>query len=209
MNITFTGADNKKYTFLHIPKVAGRSITLYIMKHAKSYKTHHSNTHATLQDLKELKIDLGKTIAVFRNPYSRAVSLYKFLFKNNLNNFLNESLLHFDKGPDLEWFNNIRQEYANITFYKFCKNIDNMPLKVRQSEFYPVNIAFKIETLSTDIKILQTILGVTEPLLHLNKSDDNSWIEYYDNSSKELIRNYYKKDFKKLNYPEMLNNSSS
>jgi hypothetical protein len=210
MNITFIGADNKKYTFLHIPKVAGRSITSYIMTYAKSYVTNHENSHATLAELTSLNIDLGTTIAIFRNPYARAVSLYNFLFKNDLTAFVKESVDYFNVSPDIKWFNRVRTDYADLSFVDFCKKIDNMPLKTPQYYFHPVDIALKVENLSNDIKILQNILGTTDPLPILNKSKDTRWQNYYaDNfDSAVLIYNYYKKDFKRLGYSNRINKTS-
>ena len=209
MNITFTGVDNKTYTFLHIPKVAGRSITSYIMSHAKSYITNHENSHATLKELTSLNIDLGTTIAIFRNPYARTVSLYNFLFKNNLAEFVKESVDYFSVSPDIKWFNRVRTDYTDLSFVNFCKKIDNMPLKTPQCNFHPVDIALKVENLNTDITVLQNILGTTAPLLFLNKSKPTCWQDYYaDPNIAELIYNYYKKDFKRLGYSKHINKTS-
>jgi hypothetical protein len=210
MNITFIGADNKKYTFLHIPKVAGRSITSYIMAHAKSYITNHENSHATLAELTSLNIDLGTTIAIFRNPYARTVSLYNFLFKNDLTVFVKESVDYFNVSPDIKWFNRVRTDYADLSFVNFCKQIDNMPLKTPQWHFHPVDLALKVENLSNDIKILQNILGTSTPLPTLNKSKDTCWQDYYadNHDSAAIIYNYYKKDFKRLGYSNRINKTS-
>jgi hypothetical protein len=209
MNITFIGVDDKKYTFLHVPKVAGRSITSYIMAHAKSYITNHENSHATLSELTSLNIDLGNTIAIFRNPYARAVSLYNFLFKNDIDALVKESVKYFNTAPDINWFNKVRTSYPNLSFIDFCKEIDNMPLKTPQCKFYPVNIALKVENLNKDIIILQNILGTTKILPSLNKSKISNWQSYYvDNNNAELIYNYYKTDFEQLNYSRHINKTS-
>lgn len=206
MNITFTAYDDKKYTFLHVPKVAGRSVTAYIMSNAKSYTTLHKNSHATLKELKSLNVDLGTTIAIFRNPYSRAVSLYKFLFENNLDNFVQETIKQFNNAPNVNWFQNIREKYKNINFNTFCENIDDMPLKMPQYKYAPVKIGIKVED---GLQILQKILGSNEPIAYLNKGIDVEWTKYYsNNSASKLIYEYYKKDFKFLKYPKKLNNSS-
>jgi hypothetical protein len=210
MNITFIGVDNKTYTFLHIPKVAGRSITSYIMTYAKSYHTNHENSHATLAELRSLNIDLGTTIAIFRNPYARAVSLYNFLFKNDLAAFVKESVDYFNVSPDVKWFNRVRTEYADLSFVDFCKQIDNMPLKTPQYHFYPVDTVLKVENLNKDIKILQNILGTTDLLPFLNKSKDTCWQAYYADNSEAAgtIYNYYRKDFKRLGYSKHINKTS-
>lgn len=210
MNITFTGVDNKTYTFLHIPKVAGRSITSYIMSHAKSYITNHENSHATLKELTSLNIDLGTTIAIFRNPYARTVSLYNFLFKNDLTAFVKESVDYFNVSPDINWFDRVRTEYAGLSFVDFCKKIDNMPLKTPQCHFHPVDIALKVENLNNDIAILQNILGTKDSLPFLNKSKVTRWQNYYaDNlNAAAIVYNYYKKDFKRLGYSKHINKTS-
>jgi hypothetical protein len=138
------------------------------------------------------------------------VSLYNFLFKNDLAAFVKESVDYFNVSPDIKWFNRVRTDYANLSFVDFCKQIDNMPLKTPQCQFHPVDIALKVENLSNDIKILQNILGTTDPLPILNKSKDTCWQDYYaDNpNSAVIIYNYYKKDFKRLGYSKRINKTS-
>jgi hypothetical protein len=209
MNLTFTDQSGKVWTFLHVPKVAGKSVSAYITDHCKNAITLHSNSHATIKDMKSLNKNLGLTFALFRNPYSRAVSLYKFLFKSNIEEITLATVKHFKKEPKLEWHKNFIKEYGYLTFEDFCKNLPYMPLAIEQYHYLPVNKLFKIEDIDTEfVKFIQQILNCTTPFYKINSTINDNWVNYYNSTTRDLVYKVYKKDFKLLNYSNDINNSS-
>ena len=209
MNITFYDKIDRPWTFLHVPKTAGKSISAYIMKHSQNHKTLHPSSHATFSEMKELDADLGTTFAVFRNPYSRAVSLYRFLFEVDIRDVTKETTDYFHKKPDFTWHDKLLKEYGKLDFLSFCKELPWMPLGIEQYKYLPVDKKLRYEHLSEDSKFLHSLLGANDPIYRFNRTGDYIWQTYYDgNDAQEIIYNTYKEDFDILNYPKDINNSS-
>lgn len=208
MNITFYDKINRPWTFLHVPKTAGKSISAYIMKHSPTHKTLHPSSHATLSEMQALGIDLGTTFAVFRNPYSRAVSLYRFLFEVDIRAVTRDTTDYFHKKPDFSWYDNLIATYGKLDFLNFCKELPWMPLGVEQHHYLPVGKILRMETLDEDFKFIQSMLGVNEPLYKFNSTNNLYWQSYYDKTTQEIIYETYKEDFNLLEYSKDINNSS-
>lgn len=208
MNITFYDKIDRPWTFLHVPKTAGKSISAYIMKHGANHKTLHPSSHATLKEMQDLGVDLGTTFAVFRNPYSRAVSLYRFLFELDIRKVTEGATDYFHKKPDFSWHDNLINTYGKLDFVSFCKELPWMPLGIEQHHYLPVGKKLFIEKLDDDFKFIQSMLGSTEPLYKFNSTNNNNWHSYYDKESQEIIAETYKQDFEQLGYSKDINNSS-
>lgn len=208
MNITFYDKINRPWTFLHVPKTAGKSISAYIMQHSTNAKTLHSTSHATLKEMQQLDVDIGTTFAVFRNPYSRAVSLYRFLFEVDIRKVTAETTNYFHKKPDFSWHDNILNQYGALSFEAFCKELPYMPLGIEQCHYLPVDKKLYIENLENDFKFIQSMLGTTKPLYKFNSTNNNNWQRYYNGTTQEIIYNTYARDFELLGYSKDINNSS-
>jgi hypothetical protein len=205
MNLTFIGSDNKKYTFVHIPKTAGKSISAYIFKHAKEYYTLHDDSHATVSQIKTLNKDLGTTFAVSRNPYSRVVSLYRYLYETNIKKLAQEADPYFNTTSNLEWYKTWHDKTGHITFEKFCEQLPFVPLGHAQHPYLPVDKLFKFEELDKFNSFIKECLGTTEDLFHLNKTGPNSYRRYYNRHACKLVYKAYKKDFQSLGYSKDIN----
>ena len=208
MNITFYDKKEKPWTFLHVPKTAGKSISAYIMQFSLNSKTLHNSSHATLKEIKELNLELGTTFAVFRNPYSRAVSLYRFLFELDIRKVTETSKEYFNAEPDFSWHDDFIKTYGKLDFLSFCKELPWMPLGVEQYHYMPVDKYLYFENLTKDFKIIQSALGVEAPLYKLNQTNNFNWQRYYTKSTQRIIAETYSKDFKLLKYSKDINNSS-
>ena len=208
MNITFYNNTGRAWTFLHVPKTAGKSISAYIMKHSKNAKTLHHSSHATLKEMQALGADLGTTFAVFRNPYSRAVSLYRFLFEVDIRKITSETTEYFHKVPDFSWHDTLLREHGLLTFEEFCKKLPWMPLGIEQHHYMPVGQILRMEKLDTEFKFIQTMLQTNEPLYKFNSTNNTNWQRYYTKQTQEIIYETYSEDFKLLNYSKDINNSS-
>ena len=208
MNITFDDKNGRRWTFLHVPKTAGKSISAYIMKHSHNARTLHDQSHATVKDMTDAGLDVGTTFAVFRNPYSRAVSLYKFLYEVDLEKVTASSLPFFQKTPDFTWHKNLLKETGTLTFMDFCKALPHLPLGIEQYHYLPVGKILRIENLDQDFKFIQTMLGTNTPLYKLNSTNNEQWKRYYNKATQDIIFQTYKKDFELLGYSKDINNSS-
>lgn len=200
MNITFNDNFGRKYTFLHVPKNAGKTISAYIQKHGLNVTTLHPQSHATCKEMKRLNKNLGITFAVFRNPYSRAVSTYKYLFETDLKSILAESEKYFRKPPNLDWWYEFREEFPEMTFETFAEKLPFMPLSIEQYHYRKVNKFLRFEHLDEDFKFIQDALPTKEPLFKINQTSSKKWEDYYTATSKQNVYKAYSQDFKFLGY---------
>jgi len=207
MNITFQGANSNIYTFVHVPKCAGKSITAYLMKYASHNWTIHKKSHATMQELVDTGANLGFTFTVVRNPYTRAVSMYKYLFEDDIKKILEPTIPYFHHKPDLSWHRQLREEYPKISFRKFVSKLPYMPMGQLQSDFLPVDKILRFETLLNDFKFIQDALNTSSiPLMKINNTNTKHWKEYYTHDTADIVYEKYAKDFEVLNYSKDINN---
>lgn len=206
MNVTFEDKKGQKYTFIHIPKNAGKTISAYVTRHALNLTTLHEQSHATVHEMKSLGVDLGITFAVVRNPYSRAVSAYRYIFEVDIDQVVEETKQFFmQKHVNVDWWIETREKYPSMTFESFVKQLPWMPLCAQQHKFLPVDLVLKLETLEKDFKIIQDKLPTTEPLFKINSTHVDNWRDYYTSqeTANEVYR-AYKKDFKILGYSKRI-----
>lgn len=158
--------------------------------------------------MQALKADVGTTFAVFRNPYSRAVSLYRFLFEVDIRKLTASTVQYFHKMPDVGWHDILLKEHGQLTFEEFCKKLPWIPLGIEQHHYLPVDKKLKIETLDNDFVFIQNLLKSSEPLYKLNATNSVNWKRYYTSKTQEIIAETYRQDFELLNYSKDINNSS-
>lgn len=206
MNVTFTNHLNQRYTFVHIPKTAGKSVSAYILKHATEVRTLHDKSHATLDEIQSTGQDLGHTFAIGRNPYSRAVSLYRYLHEADIRKLAQEADPHFGTQSNLDWYYNWSQQNGRkCTFSKFCEKLPYVPLGEFQYPYVNVNTLFKFEEINKVNIFLKEIFNTNEDLFYLNKTGDTNYEKYYDKYSAKIVFKTYKKDFKALGYSKNIN----
>jgi hypothetical protein len=210
--------EKQKIIHLHIPKTGGTSIEHYFidkynlpLNHdfSKSIdvnkKTYllagpnkndsilHSYHHMTLREIMKCKninikkLKLYKIICVVRNPYERLISdlcYLKLLNEENKNDLLN--IIN-------NYLNNKKTSYDNhrIPQYKYLE-IDDF---IYQGD--NLNI-IKFENLNFEMKLL----GFQDFNIHANKSiyADYNFSNLLTSEIKNIIYNYYKKDFELFGY---------
>lgn len=206
MNISFINHKGERYTFVHIPKTAGKSISAYIFKHGKEIWSPHELSHATPSDLESLNVPLGETFAVTRNPYSRAVSLYRYLHEVDIKKLAKQSDKHFGKKSNLDWYSIWNKENNIKTFRQFCNLLPYVPLGSLQHPYKNVDRLFNFEQMDQVNDYLKRILGTTEDITHLNKTGNNQYKKYYTKHSiAETVYNAYEQDFNLLGYSKDIN----
>jgi len=190
-----------KLIFLHVPKNAGCSIERTIgceeeLKYTYKYKNNEkpyliNKQHAIPIEIKE---EYGKNIwneyikiAVVRNPWDRFVSLY----------------FHFKR---------IKLLSEKITFEKFVNIFDankqnilqqkhiNMGLPQTTWTTKEIDIILSFENLAEEFSLIATDLGFNKNLKWINKTDHSEYTSYYDENTKQIIRNIYYDDIEKFSY---------
>lgn len=201
-NIYNSYYDKHKCIYVHIPKAWGNSIikTLFNSKssfwHNKAIQYYINNSN---------KFNSYYKFTLTRNPYDRFLSAFLHLKKV------------FNKRADL-FIESILLK--DLNFKEFClkiKNNNNYCKKIlRLTHFIPqykfiydkkwkilLDYIWKLENIDSDIKEIQKNIDINiDKIEVLNKNWNKKWSfeEYYDNETKEIVYNLYKKDFNLLNY---------
>lgn len=196
-----------RYIFVHIPKTAGITSIFYLKKkHINSLCIGHDPIYINENiDTNRLKYKPVNPINNFsfsfvRNPYSRTMSAYNYLYHGGCGNALDLSY------KALLNTHNIGDE-PNINFLEFLKNIETYKKKivhfVPQYEFITrndeiiVNFVGKTENYENDMK--KIFPDFVNNLL-LNKS--KQVVSELTDEAKKLIYIAYKKDFDLFDYSQ-------
>jgi hypothetical protein len=204
-----------KLIFIHIPKTAGTSIresfniTVYdrIPEFENNvfsqyfYEFCRNNERITFAhvDFSMLPVPKNDTyrFCFVRNPYDRAVSC--FLHYGVLNNQFH--------GIAIKEKKNLR-----LAFTEFCelilKGIEPIGLEninglnycnpqYKWIEYLDMNFIGEVEMIEEDI---EKIPFDHKPLNHLNSRRVLDIKDYYTDETTEMVREYYKEDFKRFNY---------
>lgn len=209
--------EKEKIIHLHVPKTGGSSIEHYLIDKYNLPSNHdfskstdvdkktyllagpnkndslsHSYHHMTLNQIIECKkiniIELKsyKIICVVRNPYTRIISdlcYWKLLNIENKNNLLNIIKDYLN--------NNKIYDNHKVPQYKY--------LEINNSIYKGDNLKIiKFENLNFEIKLL----GYSDFNIHENKNEcgDYDFSNLLTSEIKNMIYDYYKKDFELFGY---------
>lgn len=185
-----------KIRYVHIPKAGGTSILNMLLETGKIERPENVNPRmGPHQVYKENSKDLI-SIAVTRNPYSRAVSAFHYL-KNGGSN-------RADLHDGQRWCH-------HATFEEFCLDPNGLKdASQRQLHFIPqhvfmpdgVDVTVKLERINEFSNKLSTLLDVDfSDIPHVNKSSHKPWQDYYNNPEVlKIVKDIYIVDFVKFGY---------
>jgi hypothetical protein len=127
-----------------------------------------------------------------RDPYERAVSLYRYFIKDN-------------------------RIAEDMTFLDFCRllngSIDHIGLynymgfsqcnpQVRWTENLNFDFIGRQENLGVDYQTLAAVFGIDNLAMpHLNKTEGNEYEKYYCQETKRIVEEFYCEDFREYDYP--------
>jgi len=184
----------KDYYFIHIPKNAGTSIINQFFKLDNKIGTHY-NINYYPNNIRK------KTFAICRNPYTRLVSCYNY-FK------MKKSYWHSNDGSTPYGLHELYNYCNKNTFdifvkdlcvnNKFTNNIHLLPQYkwIITPDNKIVSKIIKIENIN---KELSELFNEKIDLIKINKSKSNC-DDYYTLESKQLVYEYYKRDFEYFEY---------
>lgn len=160
------------------------------------YKSWFSATHMKPSELKNImgvSIERYFSFCVVRNPWDRAVSMYKFANKNKLN-----KLYGIEEDVSFSGFCKMLHENKDNPFFIAShqqvqwSNGDVKPSRVIKFE----NLQEEYSQMITDIGL--NIQSVKLPVL--NSTTHKHYSYYYDRKSKELINEVFYDDVMAFNY---------
>ena len=199
-------SKDKQFVFFHVPKTAGGSITALLSKYVdkqinikdkskkgwmfeyhvatkkQSFNRMHSfvDPHYNDYNCKDMF-----SFSFVRNPYTRIISLYKFL-----------------------------KRYKHLTFLGFCKYLNvNKQVNINQYKYLtlqdkiPLDFVGKYENIKEDFNYVCEQIGIPERYINLgfeHKADLINYKDYYCAESKEIVDKIFDIDFKTFNYKKEL-----
>lgn len=204
MKKQFTLGANKKVNFVRIPKNASTSLynffgatnTIrdeYLHMPKAKYQGLFAPSHCTLQEatdqLGEKILELP-TLAVYRNPYERAVSFYCFALKYNLFRFYNLpklSFLEFCKvfsSQDGDFFHAWSQK-------KYLQTKSKKEIHILKQDRLEKDLWLFLE--KYDLADFYRKAG--KKLKHENQTGHKAFGEFYCSESKKIIEDLWLDDF--------------
>jgi hypothetical protein len=121
-----------------------------------------------------------------RNPYSRAVSMYKhksWSSAETFDDFCNAIKNNKYSNDTARWHSTTLAEHI----------VDENDLKV--------DFVIKLETIQHDLNIVCDKIGIPhQKLFHVNKSKHKHYTEYYNDETKQIIAEIYAEDIKYFGY---------
>ena len=198
--------------FLHIPKCAGMSIELFCVENgikiAPLNRTQdwcdnvNGRTHPKLGwpvpkgtyglwD-QELESPDFFTFAFVRNPWDRMVSAWKSI--NVAKEYLDRNFNSFLKFIFTDKPNSLRASHVRSYFDPSYRMFD-------QNDRQLVDFIGRFEKLQEEFEEVCRMIGVApQKLPHLNKSEHETYSQYYDLESKELVELKFRKDIEHFGY---------
>jgi hypothetical protein len=195
--------------YVHIPKVAGTSISYELSKYTKHpnilfdiinrlgrkmrnrnpipHYNYNLKSHAKANEYLEYitKYSDYYIFTFVRNPFDWAVSNYEYVKQRQYH-------------PSYDYFNKMSfYEYVKALPYKGRFQLDYI---LDRNENIIVDFVGKYENIDNDIKEVNRKLGVDLNIGNRNKSMRGDWTQYYDNETAELVVNKFIEDFLYFNY---------
>ena len=183
--------ESGTFIFIHINKTGGTSIAKVI----GLPKNNHFSVEEVMSKIGEEEFNKAYVFCVVRNPWDKVVSHYKFRVKTNQTN-MGDNHISFK-----EW---VKQTYgANKNPFYY----DKPRMFAPQSDWIKdnngiirVSNIIRFESLSNNFESIAKSIGVKKKLPHLNATKKDSYTEYYDKETIEIVRNWFKEDIERFNY---------
>lgn len=197
-------SKKNKFIFIHIPKTAGTSLEIALEDDSCLFKRGQWSqkpmgfnaplNHLTLSQVNQtadVSPDEKKTFFKFtfvRNPWDKVISEC----------FCPHIQLIFKSCPTITDKIKMVCEWAEKDGYGgHCRPQSDFI----QDKNLKMNFIGKFENLHQDFQSVCTHLGLVPPTLpHLGKTRHKPYWEYYDNETREIVREKYAQDIQDFNY---------
>jgi len=181
-----------KFIFVHIPKVAGFSITSRLGVPVVGHRTLSSILKNNTGCIGYLKL------AFVRNPWDRTVSAFHYMRKGGCGEHNQDDYRDFKK-----YFNEPKSFEEFIKSNTFNAVVDNQQHFKAMTYYLDGNLDFigRFENLQEDFDIVCDKIGIPQQKLpHKNKSKHKHYTEYYDDETREIVAEKYAKDIEYFGY---------
>ena len=184
--------------FIHVPKTAGTSISKALGSHLRVSIDGHKTSHFPVNhpDVQKRIANGASPVAVVRNPYDRAWSLYKFFHK------------HKESRPRLDMLAEAFISRVGVEEFWCHADIRSiskvLPHFKTQSSFIDRSVEIlRFETLDEDWSLFCATVGREGlELPRLQVSEGIPWQEALSETTKAAIAGIYDEDFRNFGYPK-------
>ena len=203
----------RRFAFFHIPKTGGTSIRRVLLPYCHDplqyavnrilarfgvevnhrlggYRRLRFRTHeralVAKQLLPDTEFDSLFKFAFVRNPWDQLVSMYKYIQRTT-------SHKRHAVVRQMEF-----REFVKLAAEK--QLAQQKRLIADDSGKLLVDYVGRFETLASDFEKIRQRLGLQRKLPHLNKTERGSYVDYYDASSIEFVRNAFRDDIETFQY---------
>lgn len=179
----------KDFIFIHINKTAGSSISS-LLDMDRMHLTAFTIRNILAEDAWQEKFKFS----FVRNPWDRIVSQYHHRYGKNQQNLQNREI-------DFQtWVKEVYQE-GNPEFINFhTMFMPQLNWITDPDGKIIVDYIGRYENLQEDIAFIKDKLKIEKPLPHLRSSKRKHYSSYYDDVTKNIVGDYFKKDIEYLKY---------
>lgn len=194
---------SKKFIFIHIYKTAGMSIRTSLSRYqaipnlelpnrainllAFGIRNYHLSSAELKQKLPNRIFENYFKFAFVRNPWDWQVSLY-----------------HYMKQTEKHHQNHLANGFETFENYLNWRINNEVRLQVdfiMENNTSLVNYIGRVETIDDDLKFLEKKLDLDPIILpKINKSKRSNYQDYYNNRTKDLVYQHFKKDIETFEY---------
>lgn len=197
-----------KCIFVHIPKCGGTSIEDVIWPEPRStsdlwmgFVSKYRNKYQTggLQHLLAMLIrqEVGEEIfnsyfkfTIVRNPWDKAISQFFYMAQRpDLRDYIG-----MEENDPFKKYLELTEKKLHVQWekqYKFFQDDNGETI---------VDYIGRLETMQQDAANIFERLGINAVIPHVNATRHKHYSEYYDDESKEMVREMYNDDIRILNY---------
>ena len=202
-------SDSHHFLFTHVPKAAGSSVTAALAPYAlprpgstaaralkhigfpRNYRKYRFSLHAPLRTAQahmppEVYASVFK-FAFVRNPWGQLVSEY--------NSSINKQRrLHHRRVAGAKTF------LVYLQYEHKRGKIRQVELLLDRSGKIDVDFLGRFENLVEDFRVVCDRIGIESSLPTLNKHAHKDYHEYYDDESRQFVRDHWANDIEALGY---------
>ncbi len=181
----------RNFIFIHINKTGGTSV-------AKTIGLPHIN-HLTVPNIIEIvgqeNFDAAFKFTVVRNPWSKVVSHYNFRIATNQTNMGDGHITFKD------WVKCTYGKDKNTFYYDNVKMFQPQVDWLKDSEGrIVIENRIRFENIEEDFKKIANIIGVKNNLPHLKSTKKVDYKTFYDDETKEIVREWFQEDLAVFGY---------
>lgn len=171
-----------KCVFVHVPRTSGTSVECMFGVDMDMIGGKHSKASDIFDIIGKTRWEDYFKFTIVRNPWDRVISHFHQPYYHTINNL---------SGKNLKYFLNHYKPAPHESGVECSDYIDRDDL----------DFIGKFENRQQDIKHICDVVGLTNlSNIHKRRTKHKHYTEYYDDETREMVKNRYAKDIKYFDY---------